>query len=165
MIPTGKNVDKLLSTLLYIALIGLVAWGGARTINYTLESRFYKDFLMKWDVAIMSHSAKKGMWPHFSGSNHVEYMDNLVSMMSRNGVTPPKSNTKRSYVYRLKKIGPPAEDVFLLCFPDKITLYGISADTFIRIDTFIDGKHNENAGRFTGRSGKKGKTFIGLLRL
>jgi len=165
MILTGKNVDKLLSTLLYIVLVGLVAWGGIRIINYSLETRFYNDFLMKWDVAIISWSAKKGVWPHFSGGNHIEYMDNLVSTMSLNSVKPPRSNTKRSYVYRLKKIGPPAEDVFLLCFPDKIILYGISSDTFIRIDTFIDGKHNENAGRFTGRPGRNGKTFIGLWRL
>ena len=165
MILTGKNVDKLLSTLLYIGLIGLVAWGGVRAINYSLETRFYKDFLIKWNIAINSYSITNGVWPLFSGSNHIEYMDNLVSLMSLGSVTPPVSNTKRSYVYRLKKIGSHTEDILLLCFPDKVILYGISDDTFICIDKFIDGKHDEKAGRFTGQPGAIGKTYIGLWRL
>jgi hypothetical protein len=165
MIPTGKNVDKLLSTLIYIALLGLVIWGGVRIINYALESRFYKDFLLKWDVAVTSYSVKRGPWPQFSGSNHIEYMDNLVAAMSMSSVSIPESNTKRPYVYSLKKIGPPEEKIFVLCFPGRIILYGISERTFERIDTFIDGASDEKTGRFIGRPGTNGATFIGLWRL
>jgi hypothetical protein len=165
MIPTGKNVDKLVSTLIYIALLGLVIWGGIRTINSALESRLYKDFLLKWDVAITSYSVKRGLWPQFSGSNHIEYMDNLVTAMTMNSVVTPVSNTKRPYVYSLKKLGPPEENIFLLCFPDRIILYGISERTFMRIDTFIDGTSNEKTGRFIGRPSTDGRTFIGLWRL
>jgi hypothetical protein len=165
MIPTGKNVDKLLSTLIYIALLGLVMWGGVRIINSALESRFYKDFLLKWDVAVTSYSVKRGQWPPFSGSNHIEYMDNLVAAMTTSSVVTPISNTKRPYVYSLKKIGPSEENIFVLCFPDRIILYGISERTFMRIDTFIDGTPDEKSGRFIGHLSTDGRTFIGLWRL
>jgi len=165
MIPTGKNVDKLLSTLIYIALLGLVIWGGVRIINYSLESRFYNDFLLKWDVAVTSYSVKRGQWPQFSGSNHIEYMDNLVAAMTVSSVVTPVSNTKRPYVYNLKKIGPSEERIFVLCFSDRIILYGISERTFMRIDAFIDGTSDEKTGRFIGRPSTDGRTFIGLWRL
>lgn len=165
MIPTGKNVDKLLSTLIYIALLGLVIWGGIRIINYSLESIFYKDFLLQWDVAITSYSLKRGLRPQFSGSNHIEYMDSFVEAMTMSGVVIPVSNTKRPYVYMLKRIGPPEEKIFVLCFPDRIILYGISERTFMRIDTFIDGTSDKKTGRFIGRPSTDGKTFIGIWRL
>lgn len=165
MIPTGKNVDKLLSTLIYIALLGLVIWGGVRIINYALESKLYKDFLLKWDVAVTSYSVKRGQWPEFSGSNHIEYMDNLVTAMTMSSVVTPVSNTKRSYVYSLKRIASPEEKIFVLCFPDRIILYGISERTFMRIDAFIDGTSDEKTGRFIGRPGTDGRTFIALWRL
>jgi len=165
MIPTGKNVDKVLSTLIYIALLGLVIWGGIRIVNFALESRFYKDFLLKWDVAITSYSVKRGQWPQFSGSNHIEYMDNVVSAMTMSSIVTPVSNTKRSYVYSLKKIGPPEENIFVLCFPDRIILYGISERTFMRLDTFIDGTSDKKTGRFIGRPSADGMMFIGLWRL
>ena len=165
MIPTGKNVDKLASTLLYIALIGLVSWGGVRIINYSLEARFYRDYLIKWDIAVMSYSVKGDSWPHFTGSNHVEYMDSLVSSMSRGGVFLPKANTDRTYIYRIRKIVSPEEIIFVLCLQDSIILYGISENTFERIDSHIDGKVDKRTGKFTGKRSADGKAYVGRWRL
>jgi hypothetical protein len=93
MALSGKAVNKLIFVGLYGGLIALVVWGGSRLINYSLDSRFYKDFLLQWEASLSSYSVKSGIWPHFSGSNHVEYMDNLNQLMSRSSVSLPKSNT------------------------------------------------------------------------
>ncbi|MBN1381458.1 MAG: hypothetical protein JXA41_07275 [Deltaproteobacteria bacterium] len=165
MILSGKNVDKFISTLIYVGLLGLVMWGGNRVVNYALESRFQKDFLLKWTVAVMSYSVERGQWPQFTGSNHIQYMDNLVTAMTMSHVNVPASNTKRPYIYKLKKIGSPEEKIFVLCFSDRLILYGLSEKTFKRIDTWIDGKFDEKCGKFRGRPSADGKTFIGLWRL
>ncbi|HDH87906.1 MAG: hypothetical protein B6I32_03540 [Desulfobacterium sp. 4572_20] len=165
MALSGKAVDKLVFGGLYVVLIALVVWGGSRLINYSLDSRFYKDFLLKWEVCLRAYSVKSGIWPHFSGSNHVEYMDNLNQLISRSGVSLPKSNTGRSYVYRIKKIGEEQDDIFILCFSNRIILYGISKDTFTRIDRFVDGELSKEKGFFTGYLSKDGRTMIGLWRL
>jgi len=162
---SGKVVDKLLFLVLYAGIIALVLWGGSRIINYSLDSKFYKDFLLQWEASLRSYSAKIGIWPHFSGSNHIEYMDNLTRLMGRSDTLPPQSNTGRSYVYRIKKIGREEEDIFLLCFSNRIILYGISKDTFIKIDRFVDEEPGKDKGLFTGRLSKDGKTYIGLWRL
>lgn len=162
---SGKAVDKLVFVVLYIGLIALTLWGGSRIINYSMGSKFYKDFLLKWEVSLRSYSAKNGIWPHFSGDNHVEYMDNLAQLMGRGDISLPQSNTKRSYVYRIKRIGREEEDIFLLCFSNRIILYGISRDTFTRTDRFIDGEPGKDKGSFVGRLSKDGRTYIGMWRL
>ena len=165
MAISGKAVDKLVFIVLYGGFIGLALWGGSRIINYSLDSKFYKDFLLEWEASLRSYSVKSGIWPHFSGSNHVEYMDNLTRLMGRSGISPPQSNTGRSYVYRIKKIAREDDDVFILCFSKRIVLYGISKDTFTRIDRFVDGRPGKEIGFFTGRVSKDGRTMIGLWRL
>lgn len=161
---SGKAVDRSVFVVLYIGLIALTLWGGSRVINYSLDSKFYKDFLLKWEVSLRSYSAKNVIWPHFSGDNHVEYMDHLTQLMGRGDISPPQSNTGRPYVYRLNKIGREQEDIFLLCLCDRIILYGISKDTFTGIDRFVDGEPGKDKGSFIGRLSKDGRTYIGLWR-
>jgi hypothetical protein len=165
MALSGKAVDKLIFVVLYGGLIALILWGGSRLINYSLDSKFYKDFLLQWEASLSSYSVKSGIWPHFSGSNHLEYMDNLTRLMERVDISLPQSNTKRSYVYRIKKIGKEQDDVFILCFSNRIILYGISKDTFTRIDRFVDGELGKEKGFFTGCVSKDGRTYIGVWRL
>jgi len=165
MILTGKNIDKFVATILYLALLCFVLWGGARLINRSLESKFYKDYLMKWDIAVMTYSLTKATWPQFTGGNHVDYMDSLISAMAGRSVTPPASNTTRPYIYQIKKIGASEETIFLLCFSDRIILYGISEKTFSRIDTYIDGKTGRDSGKVTGNPSKDGRTYIALWHM
>ena len=80
-------------------------------------------------------------------------------------MSPPYSNTKRPYVYRLKKTGAAEEQIFLLCFSDKIILYGLSEKTFGKIDAMVDETPNERAGSFTGRRSTDGTTYIGVWTL
>jgi hypothetical protein len=114
---------------------------------------------------LRAYSAKSGIWPSFSGSNHLEYMDNLITLMGSIDISPPQSNTKRSYIYRIKRVASEDEDILLLCFSDRIILYGISKHTFARVDRFIDGIPGEEKGLLTGRPTKDGKTMIGVWRL
>ena len=165
MALSGKAVDKLVFIVLYGGLIALVVWGGSRLINYSLDSKFYKDFLLQWESSLSSYSVKSGIWPDFSGGNHVEYMDNLSQLMERVDISPPKSNTGHSYVYRIEKIGKEQDDIFILGFSSRIFLYGISKDTFKRIDRFVDGEVDKKKGFFTGFLSKDGRTYIGVWRL
>jgi len=165
MALSGKAVDKLLFVALYGGLIALMVWGGSRLINYSLDSKFYKDFLLQWEISLRSYSVKSGIWPHFSGSNHLEYMNNLNRLIERADISLPKSNTGRSYIYRIKKIGKEQNNIFILCFFNRIILYGISKDTFTRIDRFVDGELSKEKGFFTGYLSKDGRTYVGLWRL
>ena len=165
MIFTGNNVDKILSTAIYILLIGIVTWSGFGVVNYALATMFYKDYLVEWEVAVKDYSLNAGSWPLFTGSNHTDYMDSLVSLMKASDIPPPRSNTKRPYVYRLRRIGPAEEQIFLLCFSDKIILYGLSEETFRKIDVMVDNTPDESAGAFTGRRGKGGTVYIGVWNL
>jgi hypothetical protein len=84
-------------------------------------------------------------------------MDALVDSLRKRGAPPPRSNTNRPYVYRLKKFGSPDEDAFILCLPDRIVVYGLSWATFNQVDKFIDGRADPNQGKLTGRESEAGK--------
>jgi hypothetical protein len=165
---SGKAADRLVSIVIYVGFGGLALWAGTALINHSLDLKFYKDFVLKWEVALCAYSQKGGPWPHFSGGNHVQYMDQLSSLMSNIALSPPlapASNTNRPYVYRLDKIGYPQEDIFLLCFSHKIILYGVSAETFARLDSRVDGKIDTENGLLTARPGKDGHTYVGQWQI
>ena len=95
----------------------------------------------------------------------MEYMNNLSQLIERADISLPKSNTGRSYIYRIKKIGKEQNNIFILCFFNRIILYGISKDTFTRIDRFVDGELSKEKGFFTGYLSKDESTYVGLWRL
>jgi hypothetical protein len=92
-------------------------------------------------------------------------MNNLSRLIERADISLPKSNTGRSYIYRIKKIGKEQNNIFILCFFNRIILYGISKDTFTRIDRFVDGELSKEKGFFTGYLSKDGRTYVGMWRL
>ncbi len=161
MAGLGRVTDRLTSAVLYTGVVILIIWPGTALVNFSLDSKFYRDFLTRWEVALISNRHEGGEWPLFSGGSHVRYMEQLSRMMCSRGFPPPESNTARSYIYRLDKIGEPGEDIFLLCFSQKIILYGIPSRTFARIDAYIDGTVDSKTGAFTGQQSKDGFTFIG----
>ena len=164
MIPTGKITDKLVFGFTYCVIAAVTIWGGIRLINASIDTRFYKDYVQKWVVAIGDFGSEGKAWPEFSGANHRDYMEALTDAMERNSVPVPASNTPNSYVYKMGKIGSEATSIFVLCFSDKIILYGLPEKTFQRIDIFIDGISGWGQGNFMGRMGKD-KTYTGILRL
>ncbi len=165
MALSGKSTDKLVFALLYACVIALASWGGIRLINYSLDSKFYRDFLLKWDISTRNYSREIGDWPIFTGSNHLKYMEKLTQSLERSSFPAPKSNTNRSFSYRMNKIGSTDEQLFLLCFANRIVVYGMSKETVERVDNFVDGKINAEKGFFTGYPSKDKKTYIGLLKL
>lgn len=165
MALSGKSTDKLVFALLYACVIALASWGGIRLINYSLDSKFYRDFLLKWDISIRNYSREIGDWPIFTGSNHLKYMEKLTKALKGSSFPAPKSNTNRSFIYRMNKIGSTDEQLFLLCFANRIIVYGMSKETFERVDNFVDGKISAEKGFFSGYPSKDKKTYIGLLKL
>ena len=162
---SGKTTERLASIVIYAVLGGMALWAGSALINFSLESKFHKDFLLKWEVVLRTYNQQSGTWPRFSGGNHIQYMEKLILLMQSRGLPPPDSNAGRPYVYQLDRIGDPEEQIFLLCFPQKIILYGISAETFARLDASIDGKTGPKRGMFKGRQSRDGRTYVGLWQI
>ncbi len=165
MILSGSDVNRIVSIILYVCAICLTLWGGAKLVNYSLDSRFYKDFLLPWEVSFRRFSTGDEIWPVFSGGNHVEYMENLSVAMGKNGMSLPSSNTNYFNIYHIDKMWQDRQELFLLCLSDRIIIYGLSRKTFERIDAFIDGKLDKENGTFLGYQGKDRKKYIGLWRL
>ena len=163
---SGKTAHRAVSIALYTALILATVFAGTKGINYAIEAKFQQGFLIGWELAIQKLRADNGTWPHFSGGNHVVYMDGLLQEMRKRGITPPSSNTARAYIYRIKKIGwnSPEAELFLLCFPDKIIVYGMPETTFKQTEALVDENPDPDKGRFSGRLGKNG-TYTGLWRV
>jgi len=162
---SGRATDRLASIAIYVWIAIVVLWAGTTLINHSLETKFYKDFLLEWEVALQRYKSEGGRWPEFSGDNQVLYMDRLTQWMANKGMSPPLSNTERDYVYRLKRLGWPHERIFFLCFSHGMLLYGISEKTFRKLDRWIDGEADETKGLFTGRRGKDGIAYVGALQL
>jgi len=162
---SGRTVDRLSSTVLFAGFGVLTLWAGISLINFSLETKFHKDFLMRWELTLQRYNKEGGRWPHFSGANHVAYMDHLTQCMANEGTPPPSSNTPRAYMYRLKRWGWQEEHIFLLCFSNRMVLYGISEKTLMQMDQWVDGKTPKERRRFTGKRSRDGVSYVGVLQL
>ena len=165
MAPSPIATDRFSFGLVYTMVALITFWAGFRLINQGLESRFIKDYMLQWEVSIRAYSAKQTQWPKFSGSNHVAYMDSLINEMKRAGVPLPDSNTDVTYRYHMAPFGAGDEDIFVLCFHDRLVLYGLSGNTMNRLDRTVDQHSDLEHGRVTGYPGKTAKTHIGMWRL
>lgn len=130
-----------------------------------MEVRFFKDYLLQWEVGLRAYGSEQGRWPAFSGNNHVDYMDALVIQMRHAGISLPKSNTTSAYRYRMDRFNADDEDIFLLCFHDRIILFGVSDQTLVRLEKTIDGNSNIHGGRISGQPGKNSQSYIGIWQL
>ena len=164
MADSGKAANKIIFGVLYAAIIVFTVWGGFRVVDYALMSGFYKDYLMKWEASVREYGLSRGAWPAFDEKRPIEFMDTLVGYMRRKGVPLPRSNTKRPHVYRIKRMGSPHEDVFVLCLPDRIVLYGVSKRTCTRLDDMIDGRGDAGRGWFTWQPSADG-AYVGVWRI
>jgi hypothetical protein len=160
-----RRIDRVVSFAVYVCFGGMTLWAGSALINHAVESNFYEDFLLGWEKALMIGNEEGLSWPHFTGSNHAAYMDQLVKAMRATDIAPPRSNKERAFQYGLDLLGYPEENIFLLALPRQMILYGISSRTFSYLDRKIDGQVDWVRGRFTGERSKDGFTFIGQWRL
>jgi hypothetical protein len=163
---SGKTAHRVVSIALYTALVLATVFAGSKGINFAIDAKFHQDFLIGWELSIQKFTADSGTWPNFSGGNHVVYMDGLLQEMRKRGITPPSSNTDRTYIYRIQKIAlnSPEAQLFLLCFPDKIIVYDMPEATFKRIEALVDENPDPDKGLFSGRLGKN-DTYTGLWRV
>ncbi len=162
---SARTTDRLMSIAIYIGIGVFVLWVGSKFINYCLEVRFYKDFLLKWEVSAQKFKSDGGIWPQFSERDRVGYMERLTRKMSKKGMSLPPSNAKQPFIYHVNRLGYPEEEIFLLCFSHKIVLRGISEKTLIRTDKWVDGKADSENGLFTGMHCDDGVTYVGEMRL
>ncbi len=166
-ITPGRTTDRMAAFILYGSLVIFFMWVGGRLVTYALDARFCYHFLLEWKTAVSRYRADEPPFPLFSGHNHVEYMDTLVRRIQKSGISVPKSNTGRSYIYRPRTLwwSKVNQDMFILCTADKIIIYSMPQKLFERLDTMIDDKPDITGGRFTGRPGKKKGSVIGLFKL
>lgn len=166
MALSGKATDRLCWWVVYVGVGLVVLWSGTQLINYALEVRFYKDYLLKWAVLIEKHDSEDAAWPMFTEDDPSAYMHRLAEVSRARGTALPSSNTPDSFVYRLSRLGRETETVFLLGLPGRIVLNGISERTFARLDKWIDGTADGRSGSFVLLSKGEGETTCtGELRM
>ncbi len=133
-------------------------------VRHSKHFSFYTHYLMKWESALTQLMAKDPVWPEFTGTNHAQYMDGLVNMMKTHRIDPPKSNTQRSYIWRLVK-EPQIRDIFVLCVEKKIILYGLPKSLFNALDKQIDGESGPVQGQFSGKLQKDKAHYVGIWKI
>jgi hypothetical protein len=161
----AKASDRIISGTLYLLGAALVFWTGFGLINRGLEIRLFKDYLLRWEICLTEYGARQGQWPVFSGDNHMVYMDRLVDGMPPLGIAPPASNTQVAYRYRIEKFAGADEDIFVLCLPDRMVIFGLSKQSLLHLERLVDRHVDLNGGRITGRPGKAPGAYIGRWRL
>lgn len=165
MTLTAKGADRVSFGALYIIVALITLWIGFRLLDYSLEIRFFKDYLLQWETRLTAFSVQQGTWPVFSGNNHGPYMDSLSLKMSQAGIQLPRSNTRVAYRYSVDHFGRKSEEIFVLGLHDRLVLFGLSGKTMRRLDRSVDGHTDLTKGRVRGYHGTAGKTFIGQVRL
>lgn len=162
---TAKGTDRFAFGALYVLVCLVTLWFGFRLLNHALAIRFFKDYLVQWETGLSAFNVHQGLWPAFSGSNHIRYMDELANRMTQAGVTLPNSNTAVAYRYRIERFGHSTEEIFVLGFNDRLILFGLSNRSIRHLDQALDGHTDLTTGRVSGRLGKSGKTYIGQVRI
>ena len=148
---------------LVVALVSI--WFGAGLLNRSLETRLVNEVLFEWQRLGQGFAAGGGHWPEFKGSNHVVYMRALMERMRRQGLVSPQQARTLSFAPRLERMGSKDEQLFLLLLPGRMVIFGLSDNTFARIDGQVDGASGPARGDFTGRPSSDGNQMIGYWQL
>jgi len=165
MVISARASDKLISGILYLGIIVITLWGGQKIINRAIETRFYNDFLLKWEIAAKNYSVSGSKLPVFKGTNHMLYMNQLANLMQKQLISLPASNTNNPFIYQLNRIFSPKERIFLFCLADRIILYGISKTTIMYLTKMIDKSSNQNKKNFSAYKGKNQTNYTGQIKL
>ena len=162
---SSRRVERLVSRIVYIGLCALVLWAGVGLMNHFREVVLCKDYLLRWQVAVQGYNAQSSYWPEFTGSNHMEYMKALVKRMEVMGIGVPRSDTQDPFIYVLHRLWGQNERLFVLCLKQRIIVYGMSYETFEKLDRYVDGKVDPNEGMVRGRRGKDGRSITAIWRV
>jgi hypothetical protein len=150
---------------IYLVVAVLLVWGAGRIANYAVDFRFYRDFLIPWEVRLLEMRHRSFHWPAFKKDHPVAYMQSVVDVMKSNGMQLPKSNTRHAFIYRLNRFGADATKILLVFNDNKITIYGLPSATFERLDQFVDGHADSDQGDLTGQLSRDQITMTGSWKL
>ncbi len=162
---SGRTTDKLVFTAIYITLALVVIWGARSIVNFALDSSFFRDYLLPWEVRLVALQYQQPVWPGNKEHDPMNYMLSLVRKMRTKGIQPPQSNTEHAFIYRLNKFGEKSRRILLVYRDGKIIIYGLPESTFNRLDRFIDGQLDPQDGVFTGRWSTDRITRIGQWKI
>ncbi|MFH2058216.1 MAG: hypothetical protein ABIJ59_04885 [Pseudomonadota bacterium] len=161
-----KTSNFLTSFFIYVLITLVVMAVGFKAIHYSAHLKFYTRYLQQWEQSLTQLAAKDTGGPEFTGNNHVPYMEQMVRHMKTLAIPIPESNTGKSYVYSIPKRGlTEQQDIFLLCFEQRIVLFGLSKTTFNMLDKNIDNKLDEKNGKFTGKQQKDNADYTAIWKL
>lgn len=162
---SGRISDRFLSIALYTLIALGMVWFGSRLVNYTLDLRFYNEYLLRWEMALTKYRYQSNRYPEFNGGNHTQYMQQLVQLMIQSETTVPESNTEFPFLYWMNKVGYAGHNVFLLALSDRLVLYNLPSKTIYLLDKMVDGHQDLEQGLLTGQKSKDGVTYIGSWKL
>ncbi|MBT8341551.1 MAG: hypothetical protein HKP58_20605 [Desulfatitalea sp.] len=163
---SGSATDKLMFAAIYIGIAVILVIQGARHLaDYALDASFFNDYLCLWETRLVEMRQGAINWPPQDRNDPAGYMQQLADVMRRQGISPPRSNTDRPYVYRLQRFGRRAVQVLLVSTRQGITLFNLPTATFERIDRFVDGASNPDSGSFTGNMSADGVTRIAYWKV
>lgn len=144
--------NRFLPFFIYLVAGIVVVWAGFKLLDRTRHLKFYHSYLCEWQKTIISASAKDIQFPRFSQDNHYAYMDELVVLLKRRAIAVPSSNTPKPYLFHIReKEGKEVNQIFILCFENRIIVYGLSKELFDMLDKTIDGNHQQQSGKFKGK--------------
>lgn len=162
---SGRVTDKMMFVTIYsVVAILVVIQGGRHMTNYVLDAAFYNDYLMPWKLQLIAMRHQSTSWPELMSYNPGAYMQSLVVAMHAVGLTPPKSNTSKCWLYQLNKFGNSVQPVLIVGTVKNMVLYNLPVSTFNRLDHFIDNETDAAAGQFTGQWSTDGTTRIGYWK-
>ena len=149
---SGRVTDKMVFVAIYTIVAVLVIIQGARHVaNLALDTTFYNDYLVVWEVQLLTLRHQTTAWPDLNPHDPGAYMEALESVMRAGGHEPPMSNTDRAHIYRLRQFGEQPKQVLFVGTNEQMIIYNLPVSTFERLDHFIDGGVDPDQGRFTGR--------------
>ena len=161
----GRTAEKMVFMAIYIAATLLVLWGGKRMINYALDARFYREYLMQWEMQLTALRHQAFQWPPEQAQDPFGYMRRLVQDIREAGLGVPRSNTDRAFIYRIGKLGERHQQLLIIGRAGSIVIFGLSPSTFDHLDRFVDGRPGADEGRFTGRISADQTSRIGLWKI
>ncbi len=166
MVISGKNTDKLMFAILYAGILMFTAWGGARLIGYSLDVRFYNEYLIKWETTVRDLAVTQASLADFHQEQPCCLYGRAYGHDAIRPISPSQPLIPRDRMFiGSKKSVKQTINLFVLCLPNRIIVYGLSNRTFKTVDVSIDGGFDLQQGQFTGYPTQDGLTYTGRWQL
>jgi hypothetical protein len=162
---SAKGAERWAFAGSFLVVVLICLWFGSGLVNRSLETHLIQEVFFDWQRLGQRYHKGGGRWPVFKGNNHVTYMEELITSMRDQGFISPRKARRLAFAPRLKRIGRPDERLFILLLPGRMVVFGLSEESYARIDRQVDGAHDPARGSFTGRPASNGNQMIGYWQL